>query len=200
MEYQTSTGTLLDHCSNLISRTIYPSGFALMKLLNSPFATKFDVSNGKSLFFGIIPAVKNMSLQKDDLAFRFANWSPALWREMGAGSLWSGSRPDPLFLTVQYGMNCSHVYDCMWKRREAQQVKEALAQQSISTISGPARSPAPHTMTMPSEGNYPALAGPSSLAQNMEAMEMFDSMDWMLGDWVDMPLGSDGFGMQSNFP
>jgi hypothetical protein len=171
-----------------------------MKLLNSPFASKFDVSNGKTLCFGILLAAKNMSLQKDDLTFRFANWSPTLWREMGAGAPWSGSKPDPLLLTVQFGMNCSHVYDCMWKSRERLQAKEASTQQSIATTSGPAGSMASHTTSTPSFGNYSAPVDPSFAAPEMETLEIFNSMDWMLGDWADIPLEPDGFGTQSYLP
>jgi len=200
MDYQTSTGTLLEHCSNLISRTMFPSGFALMKLLNSPFATKFDVSNGKALFFSILLAAKTMSLQKDDLAFRFANWAPMLWKEMGAGAPWTGSKPDPLFLTVQFGMNCSHVYDCMWKTREILQTKETSNHQSIATTSGPASSMASHPTSIPSFGNYPTATDATLGTPNMETLEMFNSMDWMFGDWADIPLGPDGFGTQSYFP
>lgn len=168
-----------------------------MKLLNSPFASNFDISNGKTLLFSIILAAKSMSLQKDDLSYRFANWSPSLWREMGAGAPWSGSRPDPLFLTVQFGMNCSHVYDCMWLRRESVREKETSNQ---PVTSGPGNSMAPYTATVSSFGHSSTGADSSFAAIDMETLDVFNSMDWMLGDWTDIPIETEAFTRHSNLP
>ena len=62
MDYETSSGILLEHCSNLVSHTIFSAAFALLKLLNSPFASKVDVEHGKALFNGSLLTARKMSV------------------------------------------------------------------------------------------------------------------------------------------
>jgi hypothetical protein len=113
MDYETSSGTLLEHCSNVISQTIFSAAFTLLKLLNSPFASTIDVEHGKALFNGSLLAARKMSVQSDDIASRVATRVPRVWREYGAGAPWSLSKPDPLVLRIQFRMSVSHRHDCM---------------------------------------------------------------------------------------
>ena len=115
------------------------------------------------------------------------------------------SKPDPLVLTVQFRMSVSHVHDCMWTWRERVRVQEPLAQNGRATASDPAPVDlaAPSTAQIPQYGGYQAtsLAANAPLAGfETENFDVFNPMDWIFGDWADMPLGPYDFGSQSVGP
>ena len=205
MDYETSTGTLLEHCNNLISQTIFSAAFALLKLLNSPFASKVDVEHGKSLFNGSLLGARRMSVQSNDVASRVATRVPQLWRKLGAGAPWSMSKSDPLVLTIQHRMSVSHGYDCMLNWREHLKAENTLAQNGEATTSGLATgvSIVPSSAQIPQPASYQAVGLPadvSSAGLEVGNLDLFSSLDWMLGDYANNTLAPYDFGSQSNPP
>lgn len=190
MDYQLSTSTFLEYSTNFLTQTIFSSAFALIKLLNSGFANEFDVTNGKALLFSALLSAKSISVN-DDLALRFATRAPQVWKFLGAGAPWSPDKPDPLFLKIQVRMSASHVYDCIWRWRESVRAKEAPTQNAATAVIG-----------SPTEGLDPfsrpvdySLPMDHSFAE-MEDLDLFNSMDWMLGDWTDLVIDPTGLGTQ----
>jgi hypothetical protein len=187
MDNETSTGTLLEHCSSFIAQTIFSSTFALVKLLNSSFAANVDTERGKALFNGIILAARKMSVEKDDLASRVGTRVPLLWRSVAP---WSPSQPDPLVLRVQFRMSVSHIYDCHWAFRE--QLKTRVPGQSIA-LDGSVTPGDDALLQTENNGLISGYAGLPFAGLDLDTIEMVNSSDWVFGDWTGLPLTPYGY-------
>jgi hypothetical protein len=188
LDCETSTGTLLEHCNNLISPSIFSSIFALLKLLNSPFTDKINTEHGKVLFNGVLLAAKTMSIQDGDVASRIASNIPKQWRAWGAGAPYDASKPDPLVLKIRFRMSVSHGYDCRWSWREYLQ---GQGNNKGPDIKEGATSDVLTTEPLSGEGSYedvPLPIDPMIPGLGMEDLDSFASMDWMLGDWTNEPI------------
>ena len=101
---------------------IIASGFALLKLMNSPFARDIDFNYGRKLFTDTISAIRIISVKTNDLPSRLAEVLAQLWRSSGAGSRKSQNGTDnsdgSLQLKVKCRMSMSLVYDSVWRWRE----------------------------------------------------------------------------------
>jgi hypothetical protein len=194
MDYQITTGTVLEYSTNFLTQTIFSSAFALIKLLNSRFAKEFEVANGKALLFSALLSAKSISVN-DDLALRFSTRAPQVWKFLGAGAPWSPDKPDPLVLKIQVRMSASHFYDCIWRWRESVRAKEASTQNAATAILG---APTEGLASFSRPVDY-SLPMDHSFAE-VENLDLFNSMDWMLGDWTDMLLDPTALGTQSNLP
>jgi hypothetical protein len=89
--------------------------------------------------------------------------------------------------------------------RESLKTQETLAQDDDTTTSGPATDTliAPSMAQMSQPGSYQAAGLPvneSFAGLEMENFDLFNSMDWMLGNWPDMPLAPYDMGSQINPP
>ena len=188
MGFENSTGTLLEHCSNLISQTVFSSLFALLKLLNSAFASHVNTEDGKSVFDGGILAARRISVRRGDVASRVATRVPALFRQLGAGAPWTPSKSDPLVLKIQYRMNVSHSYDCMWKWQEAVQGKEIqTAHGDIPVILSEAVTDFGLAPPPPRIYQVQSPSSDHSFAEvDVGSLEMFDPMNWMSDDFCDV--------------
>ncbi|KAF4626843.1 hypothetical protein G7Y89_g11314 [Cudoniella acicularis] len=202
MDYEMSTGTLLEHCSIFISQSIFSSIFALVKLLNSPFAERIDRQHGKAIFNGILLAIRRISLQNDDLPSRVAIRVPLLWKAMGAGSPWSGTRPDPLILKVDFRMGASHAFDCMWAWREHIKNMDGGSQTEQHKSPGPpSLVPSTSISAIPDASfQNPIGVGDPSLAGWDMNFDLFGAMDWMIDGSAGMDLPAPDFIPQADRP
>lgn len=173
MNNETSTGTLFDHCSNFITNTIFSSTFTLVKMFNSSFASQIDLDQrgGMALFNGIILGIRGMSIG-NDLASRVAARVPLMWRALGAGSQFA-NKPDPSLLRIQFRMGVSHIYDLHFAWKEQLKAKGATPETAVTLADG--------TISTPN-GPFAGL--------DYDERILYDSMDWVFGDWSGLPLGS----------
>ena len=119
---ETSAGNLLAYSSNYVLQMIIASGFALLKLLNSFFASFVDLAYGRRLFTETIRAIRAISVTKNDLPSRLAEVLTQLWKGSGAGSKnpqpTSNAMENSLQLKVKCRMSMSLVFDSVWRWRE----------------------------------------------------------------------------------
>jgi hypothetical protein len=191
MDNETSTGTLLEHCSSFIAHTIFSSTFALVKLLNSSFAGNVDTERGKALFNGIILAARKMSVEKDDLASRVGTRVPLLWRSVSTGGRWSPTQPDPLVFRIQFRMSVSHIYDCHWAFRE--QLKSRGTPGATVSIDGNETPGEDSTSQTENNGLVSGYAGLPFAGLDLDTIEMINSSDWNIGDWTGLPVAPYGY-------
>lgn len=132
-----------------IMQMILAAGFTLLKLLNSDFAPKLPVDDGRKYFTHTISTVRSTSVSPNDLPVRLAEVLAQLWKASGGGMVkfqrtsqspglgastlpntFSVSQPplrdspgvldDPLRLMVRSRMSMSVVFDSVWRWRETQ--------------------------------------------------------------------------------
>ena len=118
----TPVGNLLEYSTNYILQMITAAGFALLKLLNSFFASHINFEYGRSLFTRTIRAIRSISVRTNDLPSRLAEVLAQLWRASGAGSRQFSngamSIDNSLQLKVKCRMSMSLVFDSIWRWRE----------------------------------------------------------------------------------
>lgn len=179
MDFETETGTLLEHCTNIILQSIFSAVFAVTKLLHSSFASSINVEHGKALYNAAILAVRRMSLRNDDVCSRMAVRVPQAVKDLAPGGYWASV--DPLDLKIRARMCANHQYDLMWHwlsaRRHEAQTRDAasnlVALQDTSSAAQPG--------TEIGVGNLPDLTVSASLVG--DSFDVFNSMDWLLSDF-----------------
>lgn len=126
----TSDGNVLSFASNYVLQMMIAGGFALLKLLNSFFASHIDLDAGKALFHQTIWAIRKISVMTNDLPSRLAEVLAQLWRGNGEGvartnrdGVVEGETDGSLQLKVRCRMSMSLVYDSVWRWREEFQAK-----------------------------------------------------------------------------
>jgi len=128
LNLESQDGGVLSYCSNYILQMIVASGFTLLKLLNSFFASHINLSQGKVLFNSTVSAIRRISVQNNDLPGRLAEVLAQMWRGGGAGAR-NGAPPgnsemeSSLQLKVRCRMSMSLVFDSVWRWREEFQAK-----------------------------------------------------------------------------
>lgn len=177
MDFETSTGTLLEHCTNIMMQSFFSSILALLKLLHSSFSAKINIEHGKASFNAGIVAVRRMSVRSYDVCSRMAVRVPQTVKDLTSG-YWSRIDLDPLDLKIRTRMSVNHNYDAMWLWLAARRQESQSNDFSSATVQekGPTMSQ-PH-LTQP---EIPGLAPIAPL--NSNDFDMFNSMDWMLGDF-----------------
>lgn len=122
LNLETSVGKILSYSTNYVLQMIIAAGFALLKLLNSFFASHIDFEYGRNLFTRTIFAIRMISVTGEDLPSRLAEVLAQLWRSSGAGSRKSQDGIDntdsSLQLKVKCRMSMSLVFDSVWRWRE----------------------------------------------------------------------------------
>lgn len=134
-------GYPLSYAPNYVMQMMFAAAVALLKLLNSSFATyTADREAGEKRFWDAITSIREMSVRNNDLpqrlaevfaqmwkadAERFENsqFSPALTAGANGGKLENGdgdatSGMADLKLKRKSRMSMSHVYDSIWRWRE----------------------------------------------------------------------------------
>jgi hypothetical protein len=128
LNLESQDGGVLSYCSNYILQMIVASGFTLLKLLNSFFASHIDIIQGGTLFNSTVSAIRRISVQNNDLPGRLAEVLAQMWRGGGAGAR-NGAPPvnvdmdSSLQLKVRCRMSMSLVFDSVWRWREEFQAK-----------------------------------------------------------------------------
>ena len=113
---------LLAYSTNYILQMIIAAGFALLKLLNSFFASQIDFETGRALFNRTIYAIRAVSVSTNDLPSRLAEVLAQLWKGSAAGSRkindGNAITDNSLQLKVKCRMSMSLVFDSVWRWRE----------------------------------------------------------------------------------
>jgi hypothetical protein len=181
------------------------AGFTLMKLLNSFFSNKVDVTSGRTLFLQTVAALRNLSVAPNDLPQRLAEVLAQLWQANGGGStnkLYPDSPnfvQDPeqsLQLKVRCRMSMSLLYDSVWRWKDhvgagaSKNLDRAIQHPTIPTaIPNADTSDAlpPSTMAADQDLTLSGLENWENL--NFAANAPFDSLGWALDGFLDMPEG-----------
>lgn len=203
IDYETSNGTPLEHCSSFIGQSIFSAIFAMLKLLNSSVASKIDFEHGTALFNGMILATRRMSIQNDDLPERFAIRVPQLWKVMRTDPQWSMARLDPLVLRIDFRMSWSHVDDCMWAWRVFVRDKgDIQSQQQERSALSSTSTKGPDIVRGEINHAFQAAVGTGeTLFPTFDPeLDIFGSMDWMMGDWAGMEFPPYDLNATTNFP
>lgn len=121
--FDLKVGTIpaLKYASHHIMLIMLGAGTALMKLLNSFFATHVDAESGRTLFSNTIQNVRAMSVRKNDLPARLAEALAQLWRYYREGdgrAEANGNTEDHLKLKIQARGSMSVLFDSVWQWRE----------------------------------------------------------------------------------
>ena len=124
---ETAGGIIAAYAPNYILQMVVASGFTLLKLLNSFFASNVDLEYGKGLFSRCIWLIRSISVANNDLPSRLAEVLAQLWKSGGGGSKLSPRSNDVMDSTLQLKVKCrmsmSLVYDSVWRWREEFQAK-----------------------------------------------------------------------------
>ncbi|KAI9773095.1 MAG: hypothetical protein M1840_008216 [Geoglossum simile] len=203
LNLESQDGGVLSYCSNYILQMIVASGFTLLKLLNSFFASHINLSQGKVLFNSTVSAIRRISVQNNDLPGRLAEVLAQMWRGGGAGAR-NGAPPgnseieSSLQLKVRCRMSMSLVFDSVWRWREEFQAKgrgnldgepaavknptnpDSNAESSSSSSADPGLVP-------PGGVRGSVTPGRSNSAYGESHYEVFDPLNWMLDGLVDFP-------------
>ncbi|KAL9099774.1 MAG: hypothetical protein Q9163_004773 [Psora crenata] len=196
---ETSAGKLVAHSSNYVLQMIIASGFTLLKLLNSFFASFIDLAYGRRLFTETIHAIRAISVTKNDLPSRLAEVLTQLWKGSGAGSKSpqpvSNAMENSLQLKVKCRMSMSLVFDSVWRWREEFQAQgrgnlEAALKNPTnpdSNFESCATSVAGHShATSVAPGEQHTIT-PDGFGVGESFNEVFDPLNWMFDGFVDFP-------------
>jgi hypothetical protein len=93
LQYKANTSSFFCNCPPPLQRALTSACFILLKLLNSSFAVHLDLSQGKTIFNSRVLALRNVSINANDLPARTAEASlecgERLAREKVAPTLWN---------------------------------------------------------------------------------------------------------------
>ncbi|KAH0557120.1 hypothetical protein GP486_005090 [Trichoglossum hirsutum] len=198
LNLESQDGGVLSYCSNYILQMIVASGFTLLKLLNSFFASHIDITQGKVLFNSTVSAIRRISVQNNDLPFRLAEVLAQMWTGGGVGATngappGNGETDSSLQLKVRCRMSMSLVFDSVWRWREEFQAKgrgsldvknptnpDFTAESSSNSSIDPNLAP-------PNGPRGSVTPGRSNSAFGESHYEVFDPLNWMLDGLVDFP-------------
>src|ERR1700755_1339546 len=118
----TECGMDLQYAPNYILQMMLAAAVALLKLLNSFFASYVDREAGTQLFWDTIQAIRGMSVKTNDLAQRLAEVFAQMWQAdadrmlerdtfADAKAPKNGEMDASLTLERKYRMSMSHVFD-----------------------------------------------------------------------------------------
>ena len=113
---------IIRYTTNYIQQMLTAAGFALLKLLNSPFAQHVDFNYGQTLFSRVIETIRMICVSSHDLPCRMAEVLLQLWKVGDVGKRGVESLPETsdysLQLKVRCRMSMSLIYDSVWRWRE----------------------------------------------------------------------------------
>jgi hypothetical protein len=145
-----SYGTLLKYAPNYILQMMLASAVALLKLLNSFFASMLDRDAGEQLFWDTITAIRDMSVQTNDLPQRFAEVFAQMWKAdaerlpdaFSSESAKLGevdASESSLSLKLRSRMSMSLMFDSVWRWKDELQgkVREEKLEAAIQNPTSP---------------------------------------------------------------
>lgn len=121
----------LRYAPNYILQMMLAAAGALLKLMNSFFASYIDREAGESLFWDTITAIRGMSVHSNDLPQRLAEVFAQMWKadadrmddSILTDRVKNGEIDASLTLKRRYRMSMSHVFDSIWRWKEEIQGK-----------------------------------------------------------------------------
>lgn len=184
------------------------SAVALLKLLNSFFASYVDREAGEHLFWDTITALRTMSVRNNDLPQRLAEVFAQIWKadaermgnEFLLDKMKSGETDASLTLKRRYRMSMSHVFDSIWRWKDELEGKvraeklEAAVKNPTSPVAATHRSsfsngrrPSSSLMddstSLPGMTSFGGFGGLTLSAGDMayaNSYEFFDPVGWYL--------------------
>ena len=152
---------IIKYATNYIQQMLTAAGFALLKLLNSPFVQHLDFDYGKTLFLKVIETMRTISVSSRDLPCRLTEVLLQLWkvgdvdRKVTNGTT-TTSLPSPhhnldysLQLKVRCRMSMSLIYDSVWRWREEFKSEGYEKLEGISTPIKSSSSSSTKQLTLP---------------------------------------------------
>jgi transcription factor-like protein len=196
---------------NYILQMMLAAAVALLKLLNSFFATYVVREAGQELFWDTIAAIRQMSVKTNDLAQRLAEVFAQMWQadaeRMAERDTFGDTKPKigeidaSLTLKRRYRMSMSHVFDSIWRWKDELQgkvraekleaaVKDPTSPQATthrgSFSNGRRSSTFMDDSTLPGMTSFGGFGGmPLSGSENLayaDSYQFFDSVGWYLDD------------------
>jgi len=171
VEYEANTSSLFRYCPSPLQQAFTSACCILLKLLNSSFAVHLDLSQGKTLFNSGVLALRNMSINSNDLPARTAEALSRMWRAAGAGE---GST-NPVELKIRSRMSSSHVMDSMWSWKEGIGVH---AQEKTRQATSQAMGTSSHFGVGDFQSAFDDFNGLSAL----QDFDLFNTLDWAIDE------------------
>lgn len=192
----------LHYAPNYILQMMLAAAVALLKLLNSFFATYVDRETGSQSFWDAITAIRQMSVKANDLPQRLAEVFAQMWQadaerfdqrmqeqdfDMKPPK---HSEPDAcLTLKKKYRMSMSHVFDSIWRWKDDMQGK-VRAEKLEAAVKDPTSPQATTHRTSFSNGRRPS-AFMEDTATTLPGMTSFSGFGGMpLGGSNDLMYAS----------
>ena len=211
-------GYSIKYATNYVMQMLLAAGYTLHRLLNSFFASLVSEEDGKGYFRRAIRTIREMSLLHNDLPTRLAEVLAQLWRTQvnanaaqtnRTASTETSNIDTSLQLKVRCRMSMSLVYDSVWRWREifksgdldsAIEHPTDLDDPSINVTRPIRREEGNDLSFAPDVNTLPASSGMNDVlsdvtTQEAEGYNVFDSLGWVLDNFVDFPfqdvVGSD---------
>jgi hypothetical protein len=172
--------SLLRYCPNEIIKAFLAASCTLIKILNSSYAVRFDVVQGKTMFNASILTIRSMSLKTNDFPERAAEALARIWRAAGSGLPRNGSilgQHDPLELKIRSRMSVSHVYDCFWRWRRTMDDPGPPQEVASASISDAQQL---YTTLPPLQFGFPTVETNGLLS--IQDLDLFNSFEWTLDE------------------
>ena len=171
LEYEANTSSFLRYCPSPLQQALVSACCVLLKLLNSSFAVHLDLPQGKTLFNSGILALRNISINVNDLPARTSEGLSRMWRAAGSGE---GSS-NPVGLIIRSRMSSSHVFDCIWTW------KKVLGIHSQEAVR-PATSQPIVISSQPGTNDFQPVFDDFNGLSALQDFDLFNTLDWALDE------------------
>lgn len=206
-----NNGYSIKYATNYIMQMLLAAGYTLHRLLNSFFASLVSEEDGKDYFRRAIRTIREMSLVHNDLPMRLAEVLAQLWRAQANVSAAktdnivsspASSIDTSLQLRVRCRMSMSLVYDSVWRWREifksgdldsAVEHPTDLEDPSTNASCSDIREMGNDVSFAPGINSLPPSSGLNDVLSDatmpaIEGYNVFDSLGWVLDNFVDFPF------------
>jgi hypothetical protein len=186
----------LKHAPNYILQMLLAAAAALLKLLNSFFASVVNRDAGKLLFWDTIEAIRSMSVEDNDLPQRLGEVFAQMWQnddQKMAELAFADTKPsmdamdESLTLNLRLRMSMSHVFDCIWRWRDEVQGK-VRAEQLDAAVKDPTSPQATTHRGSLSNGRRSASVFLEDAASSMPGMTSFSTFGGLQLGGIDNSL------------
>lgn len=177
---------ILQYCPFDLQRALISAICILIKILNSSYASHFEVMQGRSLFNSAVLALRTISLRKNDFPDRLSEALVRIWRAAGSGTpgnQLTRSGYDPLNLQIRSRMSVSHTYDCVWRWRTTMTPQTVVAHGSppLGTLGTPKAIATQSVLLHPSyQSDFSTDEFNDS--STLQDFDLFDSLGWAIDD------------------
>lgn len=181
------------YAPNYIMQMILAAGFTLLKVLNSFFANNVDVPGGRNLLIHTVTALRNISVERNDLPQRLAEVLAQLWQSspQGQGKWLDNSitkkEMSSLQLKVRCRMSMSLLYDSVWRWKD--QMGAQASKNLDRAVINPTIPAAASTSSNSSSVSAPPTSGAMTVMQHPDDMHATSGISSADGN---DPLGMNG--------